>query len=66
MSNCRITCDGARIRLESSQEILATGERSTDTRYYLSSLTESAEMIERKIRSHWEIESVPQARKLVA
>ncbi len=45
------------IRLESSREILATGECSQETRYYISSLTESAEVIERKIRSHWEIEN---------
>ncbi|MGB1010731.1 MAG: ISAs1 family transposase, partial [Thiolinea sp.] len=45
------------IRLESSREILATGECSTETRYYISSLNESAEIIERKIRSHWEIEN---------
>ena len=45
------------IRLESSREILATGESSNETRYYISSLGESAEIIERKIRSHWEIEN---------
>lgn len=45
------------IRLDSSREILATGECSHETRYYISSLTESAKMIERKIRSHWEIEN---------
>ncbi len=45
------------VRIESSREILATGECSTETRYYISSLAESAEVIEHKIRSHWEIEN---------
>ncbi|MCL4167518.1 UNVERIFIED_CONTAM: hypothetical protein GTU68_008425, partial [Idotea baltica] len=45
------------IRLECSRTILATNEESNETRYYISSLTESAEMVERKIRSHWEIEN---------
>lgn len=50
-------CLGSIIRLESSREILATGECSQESRYYISSLTESAETIERKIRCHWEIEN---------
>lgn len=50
-------CLGSVIRLESTREILATGECSQETRYYISSLTESAEAIERKIRCHWEIEN---------
>lgn len=45
------------IRLESSREILATGQCSAESRYYISSLSESAEVIERKIRNHWEIEN---------
>jgi predicted transposase YbfD/YdcC len=45
------------IKLESSREILSTGQRSTEVRYYISSLNESAQVIEHKIRRHWEIEN---------
>lgn len=45
------------VKLESVRERLATGECSTETRYYLSSLQESAQLIEEKIRSHWSIEN---------
>jgi len=45
------------IKLESSREILSTGQCSTEVRYYISSLNESAQVIEHKIRSHWEIEN---------
>ena len=45
------------IKLESSLEVLATGQRSTEVRYYISSLDEPAQSIEHKIRRHWEIEN---------
>ena len=45
------------VSVESYREILATGEHSTENRYYISSLTESAQTIEHKIRQHWEVEN---------
>lgn len=45
------------VKIEASRETLNTGHSSTETRYYLSSLGESAQVVERKIRSHWEVEN---------
>ena len=45
------------IKLESSREILSTGQNSTEVRYHISSLNEPAQAIEHKIRGHWEIEN---------
>ena len=45
------------VKIEASRETLSTGHCSTETRYYLSSLNESAQVVEHKIRSHWEVEN---------
>ena len=46
------------IRIESERYIKSTGERQSETRYYISSLATSAEHILSAIRSHWAIENM--------
>ncbi len=45
------------IRVQSERYIKSTGETQKETRYYISSLSTSAEHISNAIRSHWAIEN---------
>lgn len=45
------------IRITSTREIKKTGERSTEQRYYISSLKSDASRINEAVRSHWSIEN---------
>lgn len=45
------------IKLTSERTIKKTGEYSTETRYYISSLTGDAKLLNNSIRSHWAIEN---------
>lgn len=45
------------VRITSSRFIKKTGEESTDTRYYISSLESNARKLNKVVRSHWAIEN---------
>lgn len=45
------------IRIESIREFKATGQKQTATRYYITSLNESAEKLQSVVRNHWAIEN---------
>jgi predicted transposase YbfD/YdcC len=45
------------VRIKSERIIKKTFERSTEYRYYISSLKEDAELLNKSIRSHWSIEN---------
>lgn len=45
------------VRITSSRYIKKTGEESTDTRFYISSLTPNPRKLNEAVRSHWAIEN---------
>jgi predicted transposase YbfD/YdcC len=45
------------VRIKSERTMKSTGEKSTDYRYYISSLKDDAELVNKSIRSHWGIEN---------
>lgn len=45
------------VRIESIREIKKTGSKSTEFRYYITSLNGNAKLINNSIRSHWGIEN---------
>lgn len=45
------------VRIESSRTIKKTGVKSTELRYYISSLSDDAKRLNNSIRSHWNIEN---------
>ena len=45
------------VRIKSERTIKKTGEKSTEYRYYITSLTDDAELLNKSIRSHWGIEN---------
>ncbi len=45
------------VRIQSSRTIKKTGAKSTEYRYYISSLAANAKLLNKSIRSHWAIEN---------
>ena len=45
------------VRIKSVREFKATGKKETATRYYITSLNESAQKLQYVVRSHWGIEN---------
>jgi|SRR5580658_4737544 predicted transposase YbfD/YdcC len=45
------------VRIKSEREIKKTGEKSTEHRYYISSLPGDAKLLNSSVRSHWGIEN---------
>lgn len=45
------------VRIESNRTIKKTGEKSKEYRYYITSLADDAEVLNKRIRNHWGIEN---------
>ena len=45
------------VKVEAERFIKSTGKSETETRFYVSSLTANAELLNKSIRSHWRIEN---------